>query len=196
MPRINSKKFYASSIKTYGTTPKGLNWNSLESQNIRFDVILDMLPNDLSQLSIADAGCGFGDMYLYMLKKNKRVKKYTGIDSLRQMCKIAARKTGCEIIQADICIDILPDADFYICSGAMNILEEFETYQFILNCYSSCKKGFIFNILHGNKKSDTFNYFCTKQLEEIAKELKVKKVETLQGYLESDITVAFLKESK
>lgn len=195
MPRINSQKFYASSIKTHGITAKGLNWNSKESQEVRFDVILDMLPDDLSEFSIADAGCGFGDFYLYMKKQNKNPKKYIGIDSLKEMCDIATKQTECEIIKADICTGLLPDADFYVCSGALNILERFETYQFISNCYESSKKAFIFNILFSDKESQTYNYFSLEHIKDIAKALKVKKMKTTLNYLDKDITVAFLKES-
>lgn len=194
MPLIDSEKFYKTSIKTHGISAKGLNWNSKESQEIRFDVILDILPDDLTQISIADAGCGFGDFYLYLMQNNTPIKRYIGIDSLDEMCKIASIRTDCEIIQADICTDMLPDADFYICSGAMNVLNKFETYQFISNCYDTSKKGFIFNILYGDKDSVTYNYFSMNKLKQIAKALKVKKMKTTQNYLDYDITVAFLKE--
>jgi hypothetical protein len=55
------------------------------------------------------------------------------------------------------------------------------------------KAGFIFNILHGDKKSPTYNYFSTSQLESIASELNVGHLKIKQGYLEDDITVGFFK---
>ena len=191
MPRIDNKKFYLSAIKNHGLSARGVNWNSKESQEIRFDALLDMLPKDLSSLSIADAGCGFGDLYTYMNKNTP--KKYIGIDSLSQMCSIASKKTSQTIIKADICKDTLPFAEYYLCSGAMNVLNSFETHQFIRNCYLACGNAFIFNILHGEKKSDTYNYFSTCQIEDIAKELNVWHVQTRVGYLENDITVGFFK---
>jgi SAM-dependent methyltransferase len=196
MPRIDSQKFYSSAIDKYGTTAKGVNWHSKESQKIRFDVILEMLPVDINSYTIADAGCGFGDLYTYMLKKKKAPKNYIGIDSLPDMYSIASDKTGCEIIIADICKDPLPPADYYICSGAMNVLESFETHLFIRNCYASCKIGFIFNVLHGDKISETYNYLTTEQIEQIANDLGVKTVIMKDGYVEDDITVAFLKNSE
>jgi len=177
----------------YGTTAKGVNWHSKESQRIRFDMILEMLPSVLDAKSIVDAGCGFGDLYLYMQKKKREPFEYVGIDSLLDMYSIASEKTGCEIIMADICRDAIPDADFYVCSGAMNVLESFETHLFIRNCYSSSKIGFIFNILHGDKKSQTYNYLATAQIKTIAKELNVNRVIFKEGYMEDDITVGFFK---
>ncbi len=195
MPRVDSQKFYSSAIDKYGITAKGVNWHSKESQKIRFDIILEMLPSDISGYSVADAGCGFGDLYLYMLKKKKAPKEYIGIDSLIDMYSIASDRTGCEIVIADICKDKLPTTDFYICSGAMNVLEEFETHLFVRNCFSSCNIGFIFNILHGDKNSETYNYLTTAQIEQMALELGVNSVILRDDYMEDDITVMFLKET-
>lgn len=193
MPRIDSESFYTSAIKKHGITARGVNWLSKESQCIRFDVILELLPDNLHSFSIADAGCGFGDFYLYALKKNKSIKNYIGIDSVVDMYSIASERTGCEIIIADICKDEIPKASFYICSGAMNVLNPFETHLFIRNCYEASEHGFIFNILHGDKESETYNYFTKAHIQTIASELKVKKMTIKDDYLKNDITVGFFK---
>lgn len=189
MPRVDSEKFYTSAIKMHGTTAKGVNWASKENQEIRFDMILEMLPPAID--SLADAGCGFGDFYTYMAKKKRKPKKYIGIDSLIDMYSIASNNTAQEIIIADITKDKIPHAEYYICSGAMNVLDRFETYLFIRNCFLACAKGFIFNILHGEDESETYNYFSTCQIKKMAKELKVGHVEMKTGYLDGDITVGF-----
>ena len=193
MPKIDSEKFYTSAIEVHGTTAKGVNWHSKESQFIRFDVILELLPKKLETFRIVDAGCGFGDFYLYMQKRKNLPKEYIGIDSLVDMYSIASEQTACEILIADICKDPLPSTDYYTCSGAMNVLQEFETYLFIKNCYTSSKIAFIFNILHGDKESQTYNYLTTSKIMSIAKELDVKDVVFKEGYLEGDITVGFFR---
>lgn len=195
MPRVDSQKFYSSAIDKYGITAKGVNWHSKESQKLRFDILLEMLPDDLSSYSIADAGCGFGDLYLYMQKKKRSPKEYIGIDSLPDMYSIASERTGCEIVIADICKEILPPADFYVCSGAMNVLEEFETHLFVQKCFNASRVGFLFNVLHGEKNSETYNYLTTPQIEQMAAHLGVKKVILRDDYMQDDITVAFLKDS-
>jgi len=194
MPRVDSQKFYSSAIDKYGITAKGVNWHSKESQKTRFDVILEMLPHDLSRYTIADAGCGFGDLFLYMQKKKRAPKEYIGIDSLSDMYSIASERTGCEIVIADICKEELPHADFYVCSGAMNVLEEFETHLFVRNCFNASKIGFIFNVLHGENKSETYNYLTTTQIEQMAEALGVKKTVLRDDYMPDDITALFLKE--
>ena len=195
MSRIDNEKFYTSAIQMHGTSPKGVNWHSKETQHVRFKIILELLPNDMKNITLVDAGCGFGDFYLYLLKKKQQLKNYIGIDTLIDMYSIASENTGCEIIVADITKDELPIADYYICSGAMNVLDRFETYLFIQNCYKSSKKGFIFNILHGEDNSKTYNYFTKKDIHKIAKTLNVKKIIIKENYLEKDISFGFYKEN-
>jgi len=193
MPRIDSEKFYSSAIEMHGTSARGLNWASKENQELRFDVLLEFLPKKLSEYVIADAGCGFGDLFSFMNKRKKTPKRYLGVDSHLDMYSIASKKTGCEIIIADICKDELPKTDYFLCSGALNVLTKFETRQFIRNCYKASKHGFIFNALHGNKESQTYNYLTRDDIKTIAKELDVKETLFKDGYLTNDITVGFFK---
>jgi SAM-dependent methyltransferase len=193
MPRINNKQFYLSAIKLHGHSAKGVNWISKKKQSVRFDILLELLPDDLRNVTIADAGCGFGDFYTYMQTKFKSPKEYLGIDSIQEMCSITKAHTNCSTLVADICKESLPTKDYYVCSGALNILTPFETQQFISNCYKSSKYGFIFNALHADKQSDTYNYLSTQKIQTIAKELNVKEIIFQSDYLENDITVGFFK---
>ncbi len=196
MPRIDNEKFYKSSIKKYGLSAKGVQWNSLSSQKIRFEIILKMLPKDLHNYTLVDAGCGFGDFYNFLKSKNQLPLKYIGIDTLDEMVQIASKKTSQKIIKADICKDKLIEADYYICSGAMNILDKFETHLFIQNCYNHSKKGFIFNILYGDKESDIYNYMTLLKIKDIARYLELEELKIKTRYLKNDITIAFIKRSK
>lgn len=193
MPKIDSEKFYTSAIEMYGTTARGVNWASKKNQQLRFQAILKLLPDDLRLFTLADAGCGFGDFYTYLLKRKLRVGRYLGIDNHIDMTSITAKKTAQEVLNADICKETLPKNDYYICSGALNVLTPFETRLFIANCYKSSKKGFIFNVLHGEKESPTYNYLTTQKIQIIAQELHVNELIFKSGYLEDDITVGFYR---
>ncbi|MCW8837117.1 MAG: class I SAM-dependent methyltransferase [Thiovulaceae bacterium] len=193
MPKIDNEKFYTSAIDKHGVSAKGVNWSSASTQTIRFKTILRLLPNELNKYELLDAGCGFGDFYLYLEKNKNLPKNYVGIDCHDDMVSIASNNTGCEILNIDIVQESLPKADYIVCSGAMNVLNSYETYLFMRNCYLSSKVAFIFNILHGKKESETYNYLTTKQIELFAKELNVNKVTFLEGYLDADITVRFDK---
>lgn len=194
MPRIDTRKFYLSAIKKYGLSARGVNWLSKENQDLRFLEILKLLPCDLSEYSLGDAGCGFGDFSSYLIKHDRQLKSYLGIDAHIEMVALASSNAEVEILHLDICKESVPIKDYYICSGALNILTTFETHLFIQNCYNSSRKAFIFNTLYGNKESETYNYLQKDFIESIAKKLNVKKVIYKEGYLENDITVMFLKK--
>lgn len=191
MSRIDNEKFYTAAIQKHGESSKGVHWNSVHSQEIRFKVLLSLIEADGA--SVVDAGCGFGDLYFYLQKKDIMVNSYIGLDLSPSMVSIAKEKTGQEIIQCDICRDILPEADYYICSGAMNILSRFDTYLFIRNCYESSKKGFVFNLLMGEDDSLVYNHFYPKELQSLFDELGAT-VSVKQGYLKHDFTVLLSKE--
>lgn len=147
-------------------------------------------------VTLADAGCGFGDFYHFLEKLDMLPENYIGIDFIDEMCSIAMQKTGQEILLANICKDCLPTQDYYICSGALNTLNKFDSFLFIQNCYLTSKKGFIFNVLYGDKQSQTYNYMTKEQITQIAQELHVDEVIYETGYLDDDITVAFLKKNR
>lgn len=191
MSRIDNEKFYTAAIKKHGQNVKGVHWNSVHSQETRFDVLLSLLKAD--GMSVVDAGCGFGDLYFYLQKNAIKVSSYIGLDLSPSMVDIAKEYTGQEIVQCDICRDVLPEADYYICSGAMNILSRFDTYLFIRNCYESSKKGFVFNLLMGEDDSLVYNHFFPEELQSLFDELKAK-VLVKQGYLKHDFTVFLSKE--
>jgi SAM-dependent methyltransferase len=192
VPRIDSEKFYNNAILKHGLSAKGVNWISKETQDIRFDTILKLLPKDI--VSLVDAGCGFGDFYLYLKKRKRLPLSYIGVDSLQKMQNIALKQTNQKILLANILKDTIPHANYYICSGAMNILTRFETHLFIRNCFMACERGFIFNILHGEEKNSNYNYLNKKEIEDIAKILAVKNLKIITGYMKNDITVGFFKQ--
>jgi SAM-dependent methyltransferase len=195
LPRINTKSLYAQKLSQDGKLPNGINWISPRNQKLRFKVILYLLPRNLYHHSVVDAGCGYGDLYTYMKEKQRLPKKYIGIDYLEDMYGIAREQTKSEIIIADITEDAIPRADYYVCSGALNITTKYETYLFIKNCYKACTKGFVFNILHGEKMCNIYNYLSKKEIEKLADDLGVEEVVYIDDYLEDDLTVAFFKES-
>jgi SAM-dependent methyltransferase len=185
MPRINNDKFYKSALKKHGATAKGLNWHDEYSQVTRFEVILEMIKDDIKGASIIDAGCGFGDFYEFV--KDYEVS-YTGYDIVAENVKIAQQRTGQKIVLKDILKDPLEEADFYVASGSMNILSRFETFLFIERCFKHSKKGFIFNLPYGKDESKNFNYFLPQEIKHFAKKFNCK-ISTKSGYLPNDFTI-------
>ncbi len=192
MSRIDNEDFYTAAIKKYGESPQGVHWNSAHSQQKRFEILVSCIKD--KDFSIVDAGCGFGDLYNYLKQNKIPFTSYTGLDLSPSMVKIAREKTGCEIFECDICREALPQADYYLCSGAMNILSRFDTYLFIRNCYEACNKGFVFNLLMGDDDSLVYNHFYPRELQDLFDELGAE-VSIKTGYLAHDFTV-FMKKEK
>jgi SAM-dependent methyltransferase len=194
MPRLNNQTFYENAIKRYGCTARGLNWNSKSSQQIRFEIIHELLAHTLSSSKIVDAGCGFGDLYLFLQQKGSLPRRYIGYDVVDEALFVAHKRTKQRIVKCDILNDELESADFYIASGSMNILNRFETFLFIRRCFDASKKGFIFNLLKGQEQTGNFNYFLPEEIEAFVSEFAYDVI-IKEDYMEGDFTVLLLKEN-
>ena len=187
MPRIDNDRFYKNALNKHGQTAKGLNWHDDYSQIRRFEIIHELIQNDLETGdTLIDAGCGFGDFYRYIEPLHE--VRYIGYEIVPESVKIAGERTKQRIEQKDILHDLLEEADFYIASGSMNILSRFETYLFIERCFTYAKKGFVFNLLYGKDENRSFNYFLPQEIKHFCKKFECEIV-TRTGYLPHDFTV-------
>ncbi len=186
---MNNNKFYSESIKEFGISAQGVHWNSKYTQYKRFEIITKFIKKDILNSTIADVGCGFGEYYNYLNVNHKIPKKYIGIDCENSMIKICQKRFSTqEFYTQNILTDDLIEVDYYLCSGAMNILTISEVDLFINKCFSASKKGFIFNFL----KDLTFNGVEQNEIvtlcEKYTKNLKIK-----ENYLENDFTIFMVK---
>jgi len=193
MSRIDNHTYYTTAIQRHGKSAQGVHWNSKRTQYKRFEVLLGMI-DDIEDTSIVDAGCGFGDLYLYMQEQEKIPRSYRGLEVMEAMVEEARNRTGCEIGCCDVLVDALPEADYYICSGAMNILTPSESGLFIRRCFEASRMGFVFNMLLGEDDSLVYNYCQPEAIRSIAEELRAG-FSMQKGYLPRDFTVRLTKPS-
>jgi SAM-dependent methyltransferase len=189
MPRVDTESFYRNALARYGDNAEGVHWHSEESQQIRFEVLRNLLPGDLSRLSVVDVGCGLGDLYTFLDARGERPRHYIGIDSVGAMVARARARTGCRILHRDVLRDQLPGADWYVASGTMALLTPDETRLFIERCLGHSREGLVFNLLKGRDCSMTFNYQLPSVIESWAAELEVN-VTIVEGYLYGDFSAA------
>ncbi len=187
MARIDQKTFYQDNIDTYGTSACGVAWDSEQSQKKRFSAIVSCL-GDVKNEILVDAGCGFGDFYLYLKEKTNMPKTYIGLDLCEPMVIEAKLRTGCKILQCDVLRHTLPMADWYVSSGSMNLLTRLETQLFIQRCFEKSRKGFVFNLLEGKERAGTFSYWKIHEMKKLCGLLGAK-VEIKEGYMDGDFTV-------
>lgn len=193
MPKINNHTFYIAALRAHGVSARGVHWADEQKQQLRFEIILDLLGDDVSTSTLVDAGCGFGDFYLYLQSRGTMPQRYIGVDVIEEFCDLARDRTEQQILCHDLSRAGVKSQDYVICSGALNILTPFETHLFIQNCYNSAKIGFVFNALYGDKKSATYNYLTKETIEMMAKKLDVGKIVYKEGYIKNDITVGFFR---
>ena len=185
----NNYKFYNPAIKKYGISAKGVRWNSKYSQYKRFEVLTNFIENEIKESNIVDAGCGFAEYYNYLFDNNLKPKSYIGIDCEEGMITLASKRfLNTSFYIKDIIKDELVFADYYICSGAMNILKKDEIFIFIKKCFEASNMGFIFNFL----KNDPLTNVNFLDILHYSKSLS-KRVEIKEDYLENDISI-FIKK--
>lgn len=106
------------------------------------------------------------------------------------MIKLAKKRLNhLDLKVSNILKETLLIKDYYICSGALNILTKEETLIFISKCFNNSSKGFIFNFL----KKDTLNNVDYNDIIEFYRELPCE-IKVQNGYLDNDISV-YLKKS-
>lgn len=189
MKRLNNHKFYKDSYKEHGISAKGVHWDSEFTQFKRFEILTSFIKNDLSTSSLIDVGCGYGGFIEYLKKEHLVPDIYLGIDCEKFILNITSKKFDKNVfIRCDILKDKIPNADYLICSGALNILNQTDFLEAIRNCYNASNKGFIFNFLtphsvHGLSLEIIYG-FCKGLSKEVILE---------DDYLPNDCTI-FLKK--
>jgi SAM-dependent methyltransferase len=185
----NNTQFYRRVIKKYGISARGVHWSCKESQYIRFEILTKFIENDIKDSLIVDAGCGFGEYYNYLYDNDFKPKEYIGIDCEEEMINSASKRfLNTKFVLKNILEDKLPSVDYYICSGAMNTLNEDEVLTFIKRSYKASKKGFIFNFLKEDSLTNVPVNKVLKFCKSICSQIKIE-----DDYLENDISI-FLKK--
>jgi len=148
--------YYSSKIEQFGPVPRGVDWNSEESQNLRFEPMADFISSQPAvnsmPVTLLDYGCGYGAFFSY-LKKNKPGFSFkgTGFDLSLPMVAAARQKDSesnwTESLPAE-------NFDFVVASGVFNVRldrnnADWQCYVFdqldLLN--EKATRGFAFNLL-------------------------------------------------
>jgi SAM-dependent methyltransferase len=185
----SNKEFYEQAVKEYGVSAQGVHWNSKYTQYKRFEIITKLIKKEINSSTIIDVGCGFGEYYNYLLTNNYVPKSFIGVDCEQNMINIARRRfPNVDFFHQNILTDTLIHADYYLCSGALNILNKKDIKLFISKCFEQVEKGFIFNYL----KHETFHDISQDEIINICKNL-TQNIKIKENYLENDFTILMVK---
>ncbi|MGZ4314397.1 MAG: class I SAM-dependent methyltransferase [Gaiellaceae bacterium] len=114
------ERYYSAKVAEYGAVPAGADWNSAESQELRFRELLRICqPN--GPFSINDIGCGYGALVLVLRAQNQDFV-YRGFDISSAMVA-QARETLGETDRWSFTDrqDELVPVDYSVASGIFNV---------------------------------------------------------------------------
>ena len=112
-------RYYSGKLAAHGETPRGVDWNGPESQELRFAQLLRVVP-DSADFSLNDLGCGYGALLDFMRSRFGPFE-YHGFDISRDMVEAARRRhsgTSCDFTVAS---EPTHAADYGIASGIFNV---------------------------------------------------------------------------
>ena len=76
--RTRVRDYYDNKLRTHGATPRGADWNSLDSQELRFRELARVWASE-PDAAILDYGCGYGAMAGW-LRRQGHAGPYLGYD--------------------------------------------------------------------------------------------------------------------
>ncbi len=150
------EQYYADRLERFGPTPRGVDWNSAESQELRFSRLLEVVrPADAAAPpSLLDVGCGYGALLDYVRERSLALD-YRGFDISEAMIAAArVRHAGSD--EAIFASDVrrLAPATYAVASGIFNVKLSFaveEWREHVLDTLSALDRwstaGFAFNML-------------------------------------------------
>lgn len=118
------KKYFEARFARYGEEVKSL-WGSKDSQFERFEVLTPI--SNLEGKSILDVGCGFGDLWDFIVKhKSIRIRDYIRIDVVQEFVEIAqSRYPEATFIVSDILdLKLRCQVDYALASGIFFLPDE------------------------------------------------------------------------
>jgi len=112
--------YYSSKLSEHGESARGVDWNSEESQTLRFEQLCKII-NTSTPFSINDLGCGYGAFYDFLAQQYKSFS-YSGIDVSEDMIRAAERRYH---NRNQVCFvrSSKPEqvADYNVASGIFNV---------------------------------------------------------------------------
>lgn len=146
-------KYYTGKLAVHGEGPRGVDWNSEESQFLRFEQLCKVI-NLTGACSVNDLGCGYGALYDILAKRSDACD-YLGIDVSDAMVQAAAQRY-CAHPNARFIVASEADrvADYGVASGIFNVRlgrsdAEWQSYAeaTLDELDRTSSKGFSFNCL-------------------------------------------------
>lgn len=156
----NLIKYYSEKLETFGATPKGVDYNGPQAQEVRFEQLVKVI-DPSSKFSLIDYGSGYGALFDFLHAKGWDFEYY-GIDLIEKMI-IAGREAHREHPHAHFTTGEadLPKADYLLAGSIFNNKLEVPIPEWqdmvqhtLLRMDALCTRGFAFNMLTSYSDAD------------------------------------------
>lgn len=142
---------YKDWIDSHGPCFGATLWASPESQQIRFEVLTQMLY--LPGKRILDAGCSRGDLAAYLLKRSLDYGQYIGIDGMPEAIEFAQRRHLprsrfiCGDFLADLTLLAIDQPQVIFFSGTLNTMSDEQAFDALNHAWGATQRYLVFNFL-------------------------------------------------
>lgn len=195
--------YYSEKLAQHGETPRGVDWNGEDSQELRFEQLCKII-DGRRQFSLNDLGCGYGALNDFLAGRYSGFS-YSGIDVSESMIRSAEQRHRGRS-QTTFVVASEPEgvADFGVASGIFNVRlarsdAEWRAYlEATLDILDRTSRiGFSFNCLtsysDANKMRDYLYYADPCALFDLCKRRYSRNVALLHDYGLYEFTILVRK---
>jgi SAM-dependent methyltransferase len=199
-------RYYTGRLQEFGPVAKGVDWNSSESQQLRFEQLCRILPGE-RRFAVGDIGCGYGAL-LDFLKPRYRDFRYSGTDVSEAMVAAARQRHGDDSV-ATFSVGSEPPTplEYCVASGILNVRldtspEAWQAYveRTLALLDRSSTAGFAFNCLtrysDPERMRDDLYYADPGELFDLCKRRYSRNVALLHDYALYEFTILVRKDVK
>jgi SAM-dependent methyltransferase len=198
--------YFAGKLKQFGTTPRGVDWNSNGAQDTRFLQLAKIVDRPDRPFSILDYGSGFGSFYDYLVSQNMKPVRYVGFDIVEEMVvkglELHSGNPSVEFYSKEI---ELPVCDYAVASGIFNIKldTDYQVWtEYVVKTVTRMNeltdRGFSFNLLTKYSDADHMRpdlyYADPGYIFDVCKRQFSRNVAILHDYDLYDFTVIVRKK--
>lgn len=148
------EELYSENIEKFGINSKSVGWTTLEGQVLRFQKLLEVIEDKSNSFSVNELGCGYGELFNYLVLNDLKISEYNGYDISDKMLNAARKYITDSRVHFIKNSAVNKISDYSITSGIFNVRfqtteEQWTEYiiSILNNMNEFSKKGFSFNLL-------------------------------------------------
>lgn len=201
------ERYYADRLREFGATARGVDWNSPESQELRFDRLLHVVePPSGPHVAetLLDVGCGYGAL-LDTVRRRGLALRYRGFDISADMVAAAVARHG-STVDAAFTTDpaAFRPSTYAVASGIFNVKLHHDAgswrdyvWRTIQSLHEASTHGFAFNMLStysdADRRRDTLFYADPLEVFDRCKRTLSSRVALLHDYPLYEFTIVVRK---